>query len=129
MDKKQKSTKKELILQIYLPLIGFVLLVLAVGLLAILSTTNDFTQTADWANVSVVFLSVPFLILSFIMLAVMVLLIYGQAKLIKWAPIQLKRLYALVLTISAAVWRFSDKAAQPIIKVNGWTAAIKRFFQ
>ncbi|MAT43196.1 MAG: hypothetical protein CL609_12710 [Anaerolineaceae bacterium] len=129
MDKKQNSTKKELILQIYFPLIGFVFLVLAIGLLAILSTTNDFSQTADWANVSVVVLSVPFLIFTFIILAVIVLLIYGQAKLIRWLPIQLKRLYALVLTISAAVWRFSDKAAQPIIKVNGWKAALNRLFK
>ncbi len=128
MDKKQNSTKKELVLQIYLPLIIFILLILAVGILAILSTTNDFSRTADWANVSVVFLSVPFLIFTFLILAVLILVIYAQAKLIKSVPIQLKRLYALILTISASVWRFSDKAVSPIIKVNGWSAAIKRFF-
>lgn len=129
MEKNQTSTKKELLWQIYLPLFLFIFVVLAVGIISILSTTDNFARTADWANVSVVFLSVPFMLISLVFLAVFILLIYAQYKLIKWLPIQLKRLYALVLRVSAFVWRISDKAASPIVKVNGWSAAIKQFFQ
>jgi hypothetical protein len=129
MNKKQNSPKKELVWQIYVPLFLFIAVVLAVGVLSVVSTQTDFTRTADWANVSVVLLSVPFLITSFIFLALLVLLIYGQHKLIKWLPLQLKHLYALLLTISASVWRISDKSVSPIIKVKSWSAALKRLFR
>ncbi len=128
MDKKQYSTKKDTLYQIYLPLGIFILLILTLGVLAIVSTTNNFSQTADWANISVVILSVPFFMISLLFLAILILLIYAQSKLLKWLPIQTKRLYALILRVSAFVWRFSDKAASPIINVKSWSAAVRRFF-
>ncbi len=122
----KNSTKNQIFVQIYLPLIVFILIIIGVAVLSILSTTNNFDLTAHWANISFVLLSVPALVTGFIVFVLLALLVFGQYKLIRWLPIQLKKLYALVLTVSAYIWKFTNQLSRPIIEVKSKNASLQR---
>ena len=125
--KKDQPKNRELFYQIYLPLLIFVLLILAVGILSITETTSNFAATAHWANISLILLSIPFMVLTFLVLAILCLIVFGQYKLIRWLPIKLKKLYALLLMASAYIWKYSDKVVKPFIELNTWSSTIKGF--
>ncbi len=126
----KEITRAEAGIQIYLPLgIGIVLFML----IAVLVSTNVSPVNANihhWANISVVLLAIPMFLLSLVVLALFVLLIVGQAKLLGWIPTQLGKVHAFFLKVALAIWKFSTKITSPIVtvksKVSGFRNGLKR---
>lgn len=122
---KPEKSGKEIIFQIYLPLGLFVLVFLFLCVLVAVGSSAGTSQVHHWANISVLFISIPVIILSFIFIIILAALIYGQAKLIRWLPLQIKKIYLFVLKVSLWIWNFSQKITLPPIKLKSGIYGIK----
>ncbi len=122
----KEVTRSETGIQIYLPLgIGILLFLL----IAVLVSTNVSPVNANihhWANISVVILAGPMFILSLILLALLILLIVGQAKLLGWIPTQLRKVHALFLKVALAIWNLSTKITSPIVTIKSKASGFRK---
>ncbi len=127
--KTEKSSKKksnqEILFQIYFPLGLFVLLFLLISLYVAFGSSSGTTSVQHWANISFLFISIPAIIFSIIFIIILAALIYGQAKLIRWLPLQLKKIYLFILKISLWLWNFTQKLTSPAIKIKSNVYGIK----
>jgi heme/copper-type cytochrome/quinol oxidase subunit 2 len=122
---KPEKPSKEIIFQIYLPLGLFVLVFLFLCVLVAVGSSTGTSLVHHWANISVLFISIPVIILSFIFIIILAELIYGQAKLIRWLPLQIKKIYLFVLKVSLWIWNFTQKITLPPIKLKSGIYGIK----
>ena len=125
---KEKS-HKEHFLQIYLPLTTFVLLVIIVAVLVIIISGTKIQSIQHWANISMVLLIVPSLFTSLIVLAIFILLIAGQAKLLKWLPIHFANFYFFIMKIAIVIINGSNKIVSPVINLKSKFFALKSIWK
>jgi phosphoglycerol transferase MdoB-like AlkP superfamily enzyme len=125
---KEKS-QKEHFLQIYLPITTFVLLVIIVAVLVIIISGTNIQSVQQWANVSVVLLIVPSLFISLIMLAIFILVILVQAKLLKWLPIHFANFYVFIMKIAIFIMNGSNKIVSPVINSKSKFFALKSIWK
>ena len=121
----KKKSNQEILFQIYLPLGLFVIIFLFLSVLVAFDSTGGTSSVHHWANISFLFISIPIMIFSLIFIIILAALIYGQAKLIRWLPLQLKKIYLFVLKISLWIWNFTQKLTSPAIKVKSEIYGIK----
>ena len=121
----KKKSNQEILFQIYLPLGLFVIIFLFLSVLVAFEFTGGTSSVHHWANISFLFISIPIMIFSLIFIIILAALIYGQAKLIRWLPLQLKKIYLFVLKISLWIWNFTQKLTSPAIKVKSEIYGIK----
>lgn len=122
-------SKNEQIVQIYLPLAVFVLIVFATSLAIILLPDSSNSSISQWANISTVLLVIPTLVSLIIFLAITVLLIVGLAKLIKWLPIQTSKIYVIFLKAEVFLINSSAKIVSPVISFKSRIHSIKNVFK
>jgi hypothetical protein len=117
--------KREVLLQITLPFLAFVLLLVA---LAVLLTVFEVGKVGTWAEISTIFLIVPVLIASIIPLALFAALAYGVTKLLGIIPPYAhlvqdyfeKGLYYVKLG--------ADKLTEPVLKAHSGLAVVDTLF-
>ena len=125
---KEKS-QKEHFLQIYLPLTIFVLLVIIVAVLVINISGTNIQSVQHWANISVVVLIVPSLFASLLLLAIFILLVVGQAKLLKWLPIHFANFYVIIMKIAIVIMNGSNKIVSPVINSKSKLFSLKSIWK
>lgn len=123
------QSKKEHLLQIYLPLTFFSLLVIITSILVINISGTKIQSVQHWANISVVFIIVPLLFTSLIVLAIIILLIIGQVKLLKWLPIHSTNLHVFIMKIAVIIMNSSNKIVSPVIKSKSKLFSIKSIWK
>lgn len=133
-DKKVASSsklqsKKELIFQVYFPLSLFTLLLLAVSIMVIRVSGSDVTSVSHWSNISFVFISVPMFFSILLLLALLILFIFLQAKLIRWLPIFVSKIYVFFLKVALFIVNGSNKITTPIIKTKSSIYSFKSFWK
>lgn len=125
-----KSYKKEQYLQIYIPLIMFVLMTVALIIGVILVSGTQAHSISHWGNISAVVVIVPLLINLLILLLIIILIIVGVAKLTKWVPIHLSNLYVMVIKLAIFFMNGSNKITSPIInsraKLSSFQSILKK---
>lgn len=112
----KEQSKKEHFLQIYLPLTFFFLLVIITAVLVVNISGPKIQSVQQWADISAVILIVPLLFTSLLMLAIFILLIIGQAKLLKWVPIHFANFHAFIMNMAVFIMNSSNKIVSPVIK-------------
>ncbi len=112
----KEQSKKEHFLQIYLPLTFFCLLVIITAALVVNISGTKIQSVQQWADISAVLLIVPLLFTSLLVLAIFILLIIGQAKLLKWLPIHFANFHAFIMNMAVFIMNSSNKIVSPIIK-------------
>lgn len=125
----KEQSKKEHFLQIYLPLIFFLLLVIITAGLAINISVSKIQSVQHWANISVVILVVPLLFSTLIFLAIFLLIIIGQAKFLKWLPIHAANLHVFIMKIAVLIMNGSNKLVSPIIKSKSKIFSLKSIWK
>lgn len=125
----KEQSKKEHFLQIYLPLIFFLLLVIIAAGLAINISVSKIQSVQHWANISVVILVVPLLFSTLIFLAIFLLIIIGQAKFLKWLPIHAANLHVFIMKIAVLIMNGSNKLVSPIIKSKSKIFSLKSIWK
>jgi len=112
--------------QILTPMIVVLILIIAASVAVSVSPA---ASASLWADVSTIWLLIPWLIFAFIMVFVLGGLIYGMAKLLQITPIYTEKLYNLIRLAGQKVENMADATVKPIFFVEGISASIKRIFQ
>lgn len=126
---KKEQSKKEHLLQIYLPLLFFLILVVIAAGLVINISGSKIQSVQHWSNISVVILVVPLLFSYLIFLAIFILLIIGQAKFLKWLPIHTANLHVLIMKIAVVIMNGSNKIVSPVIKTKSKIFSFKSIWK
>lgn len=121
--------RREKIWQIQVPLIIGILLILAVGVIVVLTAARTSTGGAvsQWADTSAIWLILP--VIMFAILGIMVLtgLIYLIARIIKILPSYADLVHGYAGQVAAKVSLVTRKIASPFIAVKSTRAGIKGF--
>jgi len=124
-----KSYKKEQLIQIYLPLFVFVLVTLGLIVGVILVSGRNAQTIFHWGNISAVVVILPLLFDLIIFLLILVFLIFGIAKIIKWLPIHLSNLYVFIIRIAIFIMNGSNKITSPIINTRAKLFSLKSIYR
>ena len=127
-DLPARQHRRQMFLQVWLPLIGSLVLVLALVTLAIIGTVQGSPQVNRWGNISAVFVILPVLVFGLVLLALTGGLAYGVSRLLKKMPDWLHKAQAFMEQVRESVTKASDAAAQPIIKVNTTKSRVSAFW-
>jgi hypothetical protein len=124
-----KKYRNEQLLQIYLPLIAFVLIgtLLTIGVIRLFDGGGS--SIAHWSNISAVFLIVPLLLEILITTILVIFLVIGLGKLIKWLPIYISTVYVFIIKITIFIMNGSNKITSPIINSRAKISSLKSIFR
>ena len=112
--------RREVRLQIYLPLGIAIFIVL---ILAALVTTGSFAEVSQWADVATIWLVAPMLIVTLIFLALFIAVAYGLAKLLQVLPFYTKLVQDFFVLVRDQVASLSDKMVAPILGIESQRAS------
>lgn len=103
--------------------------VLCVGLVVLISiaTFNWGGDVQRWADISTMWIAVPFMLELLIVLAVIAGLVYLLAKLLDITPRYTVIAQDFMYKVVAYVKKFADAVAKPVISINSIGASINRF--
>lgn len=104
--------RREVRLQIILPLVIGIILVLALGVLVVLSSNAAVSQGAD---VALIWLLAPMLPVTLIFLAALSAIVYGLASLLKVLPFYTRQVQDFFLLAQDRVSDVTDKLVAPIL--------------
>ena len=116
--------RRQVRLQIWLPVWVAILLVVGLAALAILGTVNRSSEVNRWGSISAVLLIIPNLLTSLVSMAVLFLSVRGLSILYRKLPAWMHRLQGLLQTVQSAVRNLSDKAVSPLFSIHGAGAGL-----
>lgn len=128
MSSKEKS-KNEQFLQIYLPLGIFILLVVSSSLLVVLNSSTENSNIAHWANISSVIIIFPSLFSTLLWVAIVILIIFGLTKAIKWLPIYISKVYVFIIKVAIFLMNGSNRLVSPLINFRVKFHSLKSIFK
>lgn len=118
----KRAHARQRLWQIILPLVIGVIAAIALLVLAGLAGA---AQTSRWADISLIFLVIPVMVVSLIFLALGAGLIYALVRVLQVIPTFAFRAQNLFTLIEDRVRTGANLAAEPIIRVSSWLAAIR----
>jgi hypothetical protein len=118
----KKAHARQRLWQITLPLVVGVIVVIALLVLASLAGT---AQASRWADISLIFLLIPVMVISLIFLVLGAGLVYALVRVLQVIPAFAFRVQNLFTLIEDRVRTGANLAAEPIIRVSSWLAAIR----
>jgi len=127
----RQTSKNEVMLQVFLPLIITILLFVVIAVFVTLDTSPSSSNIHHWANISVVFLSIPLIICTFLNIAFFGVLIFGLNKAIRGLPFPLQKVHLFLLRISLWLWQISERMTSPVISLRSKAHSFRtvRFFR
>ena len=120
-----QAHRRDIRWQILAPMIVVLILIIAASVAV---SASPAASASLWADVSTIWLLIPWLIFAFIMLLTLSGLIYGMAKLLQITPIYTEKLYHLIRLIGRKLEKVADSSTKPIFFVEEISAGIKSFF-
>jgi hypothetical protein len=124
-EERTAEHKRQMLLQVWLPLGGGIVLVLAVCVLAILGTVYRSTEINRWGNISSIYLLIPTLLVNLVPLILLGLAIYGMSKLLAKMPGWMYAVQAFFGRIYAFTRQAADKLAAPVLAAGGFSEGLK----
>jgi hypothetical protein len=124
-EERSAEHKRQMLLQVWLPLAGGTALVLAVCILAIIGTFRGSSEVNRWGNISAVYLIIPSLLTSLVPIVLYILAIRGMSKLLAKMPVWMMAVQALFTRIYAITRQVADKLAAPVLTAGGLSAGLK----
>lgn len=121
-----KKHRRNYIWQILVPILIASALVL---LVVIVIATGTASYVSVWADISAIWIIIPFLILTLIPLALLVASIYGMAKLIDITPFYTQKVTTQSRIIREKVKGLADSSTKPIFIVGDFSAKISSIFR
>lgn len=124
-EERIEEHKRQMLLQIWIPLAVGTLLILAAAVLTVLGAVNGSSQIERWGNLSAVYILIPSSLSSLITIALLVVMIKGLASLIKKLPGWMYLVQALFARIYALVYLAANRAAAPVVSVGSVVEGLK----
>lgn len=117
--------KKQVFWQIILPLSIGIPILLTLVILALISRSES---TSHWADVSLIFLSIPLMLLGLLISVLIVSLIIGVYRLMQFIPTYAHLVQKYAFLVGSRVLQACNISVEPILFVRGTTAAIRTLF-
>ena len=121
--KTQQAHRREVLLQITLPLVIGVVLVLLLAILTVVTATGG-GSVAQAADASLIFLIIPLMLFTLIFTIIFGALAYGIIKLNEVLPIYTRQAQDAFKLVRQQVQMGSDKAVEPILKIRSFFASL-----
>ena len=112
--------RRDVRLQIILPLVIGILLVLV---LAVLVTLGSTAQVSQWADVSLIWIIAPMLVVALIFLAILGGIAYGLAKLLQVLPFYTRQVQDFFLLVRDRASDVTAKMVAPILNYESKKAS------
>lgn len=116
-----RAHRREVLLQITLPLVIGVIIVLVLAVLAALGAPGNVSR---WADVSLIWLIIPMLLVALIFLVVFGGLAFGVFYLIRLIPGYARQVQDFFTLVGAKVKQGSDMAVEPVLRVQSFIASL-----
>ena len=128
-DKPQRDHRRQVLLQIFLPLGIGVVVILAVGILAILSSSSsiNYDKSLIWANISLIMLIMMAVIFFLIVLIILAAMIYGIARLTQITPIYTRLAQYYVYRAATVLFTATDAVVKPVFAGRSWWSGLQTF--
>lgn len=123
-DAPAEQHRRQMLWQVWVPLIATLVIVLAVVILAVIGTVQGSPQVNRWGNISAVIIILPVMLCGVTFLLLFGGGVYGLSRLLRKMPDWMLRLQLFMLHLSLSVRRAADAATQPVIKVNTFSARV-----
>jgi hypothetical protein len=120
--------RRQMLRQVWLPLIATLVIVLALVVFAIVGTVQGSPQVNRWGNISAVLIILPMMLGGLILLAIFGGTAYGVRKLLQKMPGWMLRAQIFMWKLSRSVRSASDAAARPVFVVNHNTTRARAFW-
>jgi succinate dehydrogenase hydrophobic anchor subunit len=124
----KEQHKKDVIWQIWVPVIFGAVAMLSLGLLAIFSLQTGTDASARWGHVATIWLLLPGFVVLLMALIVLAALIFGVIKLTAILPDYSAIVQTYARILSARVKNLADRSVRPVIQTRSISAAGKRFW-
>ena len=121
-EKAVRETRRQIWMQIYLPL-GIGVIILAALVLWVWQA--EFGSISVWADVALVIVLIPLFVLGLIALIVVAGLTYGAFWLFGWLPDPLHRLQSTIARMERGMQKGADSAVRPMLVVQAVIAMLK----
>jgi hypothetical protein len=121
--------RRQMIWQVWVPLIASIVIVLAVAILAIVGTVQGSSQVNHWGNISAIYLMIPNLFLNLVGVAILGAMIYGLSKLLQKMPLWMFIVRMRAAQMVVLVRRGADAVVQPVMAVNSFDARVRAFWK
>ena len=105
-----------------------VLLIIAVAILTGITTFSNGGDSPRWAAISTIWLVIPVMVFGLLVLAIIIGLIYLMARGLKVIPPYTAQAQYYVNRGTDVAKQVSEKAAQPVVFLQGIAASLKAFF-
>lgn len=120
--------RRQLWTQILLPMLGALILVIAVVILAAVSTFHENGEVERWAAISTIWMVIPLMAAGLFLLIVFLGLIYGMARLLALLPPYTGQAQRFAWRVEGAVKRGADLAVRPVLLAESVIATVRRLF-
>jgi len=120
--------RREVIWQIWIPVIIGVMIMLALGLLSALSLQTGTDASVRWGHVAAIWLILPFFVIGTLLLLLLIGLILGVTKITETLPdyASIVQMYARILAQKTLV--LANRSTRPVIIIHSVRASKKRFW-
>jgi hypothetical protein len=125
---KEKS-KREHFLQIYTPLIIFVVLAVFAVIMIVNTSFSNTQNIQQWADISAILIIVPVLFSILVFLALIILLVVGLGKLLKWIPVHFSNFHVFIMKIAIFIMNGSNKIVFPVINARSKLFSLKSLWK
>lgn len=125
----QREHHREVLWQITLPMAVGVLLVLAAATGVIWAGVANTGDVSKWADVSLIWLIIPLMLAALLFLGLLAGLVYVLALGLRRVPFFMYRVQVFFKQVSLQVRKVSNRAVEPVMRVQSLTAAWKALWR
>ncbi len=114
---------------ILIPVLVITLVCVAVFVLLLVFNSGEFQATAQWANISIMFMILPMSIVGLVILAIVILVAYLTRKWNRDLPPGLKLIRLQVLIFNQKIQNAVQKTTIPVIGIKSFITGITSIFR
>jgi hypothetical protein len=123
----QQKHHQEVLWQITLPLVLGGGLILATAILTVWAGVGNRGDVSLWADISLIWLILPWLLVTLIFIAILAGLVYAFTMMISGLPPLAYRIQGGFRRASVLVRSYANRLVEPVLRVNSAQARVKAF--
>ena len=119
--------RRQVLLQIALPLTAFILLVITAGVVSTMAMSSP--MVTKWSHLSTIYMVLISALFGLAALAILAALIFALAKLLSITPLHSRTVQGFFFNISVLSRVYADKVVEPVLKFKSWWSGLASVFK
>ncbi len=120
--------RRQMIWQVWVPLIASILVVLAVEILAIIGAAHGSPLVDHWGAIAAILIIIPVLLVLLVILGIVGGMVYGVSRLLKPLPGWMLKAQLFMVRLALIIRRASDSATKPVVAASTFSARVSRLW-